>query len=256
MRKNRAQSGSSHRARLVPVFLMAVAALGADPGRSPADETTATNGLTVYNKGIGGQNTNQGKARFERDVVGLKPDYVFIYFGLNDTLNEPQFVALEPFLANLAWMIDRAQAAGIKPVVCSIHAVKEEPLLRRHQRASYGDEGPNGKIDRYNAALRKLVAEKQVPLVDFAAAVATAESHGTTIVSPDGVHLTSAGNRLLAQCFLATVASELRGHEGIVCLGDSVTYGAHAKGAGTAEGETYPAMLRQLPLREARGKMQ
>lgn len=183
-------------------------------------------------------------------TAALKPDYVFIYFGLNDTLNEPQFVAIEPFLANLVWMIDRARAAGIKPVVGSIHAVKEEPLFQRHQRASYGSEGPNGKIDRYNAALRKLVAEKHVPLADFAAAAVQAERAGTAVVSPDGVHLTPAGNRCLAQCFLATVASALRGGEAIVCLGDSVTYGAHAQGAGTAEGETYPAMLRRLPLGE------
>lgn len=64
---------------------------------------------------------------------------------------------------------------------------------------------------------------------------------------PDGVHLTPAGNRALAQCFLAAVAGKLRGGETIVCLGDSVTYGAGNRGAGTAEGDTYPAMLRGLP---------
>jgi acyl-CoA thioesterase-1 len=213
-----------------------------------ADQAAEFNGLTVYNKGIGGQNTKQGKARFERDVVALKPDYVFVYFGLNDALNEPQFVALEPFRAHLEWMIDRAQAAGIKPVVCSIHAVKEEPLLKRHKRESYGTEGPNGKLDRYNAALRKLAREKRVPLADFAAVVAQAEAGGAAAVSPDGVHLTPAGNRLLAQCFFDTVAADLRGRETIVCLGDSVTYGANNKGAGTADGDTYPAMLRRLPI--------
>lgn len=216
-----------------------------------AAQAAEFNGLTVHNKGIGGQNTKQGKARFERDVVGLKPDYVFIYFGLNDALNEPQFVAMEPFIAHLEWMIDRARAAGIKPVLCSIHAVKEEPLLKRHKRESYGAEGPNGKIDRYNAALRRLAGEKRVSLADFAAAVAQAERHGAAAVAPDGVHLTPAGNRLLAQCFLDTVAADLKGRETIVCLGDSVTYGANNKGAGTAEGETYPAALRRLPILRA-----
>jgi lysophospholipase L1-like esterase len=220
------------------------------------DQAARLNGLTVYNKGVGGQNSRQGKARFERDVLSLKPDYVFIYYGLNDALNEPQFVALDQFIENLGWMVDRARAAGIKPVLCTIHRVDEEPLLKRHKRESYGEEGPNGKLDRYNKALRALADQKKVPLADFAAAVAEHDAKSpppdpsTRAVSRDGVHLTPTGNRLLAQCFLDAIPSRLRGRELIVCLGDSVTWGAGAKGAGTAEDGTYPAMLRELPLGE------
>jgi len=213
-------------------------------------DTPEPNGLTVHNKGMGGQNTEQGRARFEKDVVALKPDYVFTYFGLNDTLNEPKFVTLERFIANLGWMVDQARAAGIKPVLCTIHRVIEEPLLKRHKRESYGSEGPNGKIARYNAAIRKLTREKSVPLVDFAevVAVASRDHPNTNIIWPDGVHLTPDGNRLLAKCFLDTVASQLTGKETIVCLGDSVTYGSGSKTAGTAEGETYPAFLRHARI--------
>ncbi len=66
------------------IMLSAMVALGDD---------NAGKMLTVYNKGIGGQNCRQGRKRFDRDVLALKPDYVFIYFGLNDTLNEPQFIS-------------------------------------------------------------------------------------------------------------------------------------------------------------------
>ena len=41
------------------------------------------------------------------------------------------------------------------------------------------------------------------------------------------------------------IAPPLRGGETIVCVGDSLTYGYLNQGAGSAEGETYPAMLRQ-----------
>jgi len=215
-----------------------------------AADSPGTNGLTVHNKGIGGQNSEQGRARFEKDVVALKPDCVFIYFGLNDTLNERKFVAQEKFIANLAWMLERARAAGIKPVFCTIHHVIEEPLLKRHKREAYGNEGPNGKIARYNAAIRMLAKEQNIPLADFAEAVAAAsrEAPGTKIIRPDGVHLTAEGNRLLAKCFFDTIASRLTGKEAIVCLGDSVTYGAGSKTAGTAEGDTYPAFLRRARI--------
>ena len=136
-----------------------------------AEESPQMNGLNVHNKGIGGQNSEQGKARFGKDVVALKPDYVFIYFGLNDALNEPKFVTLEKFAANLGWMVDQARSTNIKPVLCTIHQVTEEPLLKRHKPESYGNEGPNGKITRYSAAIRKLAKEKNVPFADFAKAV-------------------------------------------------------------------------------------
>lgn len=220
------------------------------PGTGTAQETaTPVNGFTVYNKGVGGQNTEQGRARFARDVVQLKPDFVFIYFGLNDALNEPKFVPLDRFTENLKWMVNEARAHHIKPVLCTIHHVLEEPLLKRHKRESYGDEGPNGKIDRYNAAVRSLATSQSVPLADFAKAVAQARRTEPNVISPDGVHLTPAGNRLLAQTFAAVATPRLTGKEVIVCLGDSVTYGAGSKHAGTAEGDTYPGMLRRLQPR-------
>lgn len=200
--------------------------------------------LTVYNKGIGGQNSAQGRARFDKDVLALRPDYVFIYFGLNDTLNEPAFLPLDKYIANLEWMTERARKAGVKTLICTIHRVAEEPLYKRHKRESYGDEGPNGKITRYNIAIRKLAKEKNVLLADFADVVEKVPEYGR-IVSADGVHLTPAGHELLAKVFISVVEKELKGHEKIVCLGDSVTFGAGAKGAGTAEGETYPAFLKR-----------
>src|SRR3989339_1784475 len=127
--------------------------------------------LTVYNKGIGGQNSDQGRARFEKDVVQLKPDYVFIYFGLNDALNEPRFLMIDKFIANIEWMALRARVAGIKPVLCTIHRIAEKPLFKRHKSDSYGAEGPNGKVTRYNIAIRKLAKEKSILLADFSDAV-------------------------------------------------------------------------------------
>jgi len=205
------------------------------------------NDLEVYNKGIGGNNTRQGKARYQRDVIALKSDFVFIYFGLNDTLNEPAFVPVEEFESNLGWMVEEARRAGIVPVLCTIQHVRTELLLKRHKRESYGDEGPNGKIDRYNAAIRHLAVQERVLLADFGESLDRAGGP-TVALSPDGVHLTPAGYRLLAGCFFDTVARRLRGTETIVCFGDSVTAGVGVSGTGSTEGETYPAYLRTFPL--------
>lgn len=243
----------------------ALAAAPAAPGAAVPNATATTtatlqssssllNHLTVFNKGVGGQNSRGGRARFERDVVKLKPDCVFIYFGLNDALNERAYQTCEQFIENLKAMIASARAAGIKPVLCTIHHAGEEALLRRHPREFYGSEGPNGRIDRYNAAIRALAREQKVPLADWGALHASREKTKKpgaveplqALVSPDGVHLTPAGYALLARCFHDTVAAQLKGAETIVCFGDSVTYGAGVKGAGTIEGDTYPAALRRI----------
>lgn len=143
-------------------------------------------------------------------------------------------------------MIDQARAAGITPALCNIHQIGEEALLKRHDKASYGTEGPNGKIDRYNRALHRMANEKKVQVADFASRVASSASEDGQLVCDDGVHLTPAGNKALAECFLNMVSDEINDNKTIVCFGDSVTWGAGVKGAGTTLGETYPAYLSRL----------
>lgn len=207
------------------------------------------NHLIVYNKGIGGQNSREGLARFNKDVLAHKPDFVFIYFGLNDALNESKFVDVDDYIANLSKMIAAARAAHITPIFADIHHVDVEALLKRHKKDAYGEEGPQKKIDRYNAALHQLAQREKVTLVEWnrIADQAMTDHPDRAIRQPDGVHLTPAGNTLLAESFRRAVP-DLRDGQTIVCLGDSVTYGAHNTGAGTAAGDTYPAALRRISL--------
>lgn len=227
------------------LFGMALFVVSDTPSFAAQD---AADGLTVYNRGERGQNSRQGKMRFANDVLALKPDYVFIYFGLNDTLSEPAFLSLEEYVENLRWMAAQALSAGSKPVLCTIHPVGEEALLKRHKKESYGTERPNGKIDRYNAALRTIANEIDVPVADFARVVTDSgkQIQQSALVGPDGVHLTRSGYEALAECFYGVVAGEIKGKAAIVCLGDSVTWGLGVEGSGTTAGETYPACLRRI----------
>ena len=61
--------------------------------------------------------------------------------------------------------------------------------------------------------------------------------------SRDGVHLTAEGYRLLAERVAKCMEGRIRPGEIVVCLGDSITFGAHMPGQGTTCGETYPAWL-------------
>jgi len=59
----------------------------------------------------------------------------------------------------------------------------------------------------------------------------------------DGVHPTSQGYALIAAVIYQAIRDYRLPAERIVCLGDSITFGAHMPGAGTATGLTYPARL-------------
>ncbi len=227
--------------RSITVLLL-LALMAADARSEPA------NSLTVYNKGRCGQNSGIVRSKFEDDVLRLnpKPDYVLIYIGINDVINDQFFTPLDKYVENMVWMIQQARKAGIKPVICTMHHCVETEIYKHHSRDKFGRETPNGKMDRYNAALRKLAAEQKVDLADFNAVANRAAQ--SKFLSADGVHLTPSGNKLLAKTFFDVIAPQLRGREKIVCCGDSITYGYQNKGAGSSEGETYPAMLRLLPL--------
>jgi lysophospholipase L1-like esterase len=201
---------------------------------------------TVYNHGRCGQNSCITRGRFEADVLQVtpKPNYVLIYIGMNDVINDHFFTPLEKYIENVRWMIEQSRAAGITPVVCTIHHVVEEKVYASHPREKFTPETPNSKMDRYNAALKKLAAELGVAVADFNAV--TGHTPQIEFLSNDGVHLTGSGNKLLAKTFWDLIGSQLQGRETIVCVGDSLTFGYQNQGAGTAEGETYPAMLKQL----------
>jgi lysophospholipase L1-like esterase len=203
-----------------------------------------TNSLTVYNKGSLGQNSESGRKKLEADVLQLKPDYVLIYIGMNDVINDHFFTPLDKYLENMTWIIDQARRAGIKPVICTLHHCVETEIYKHHSRDKFGQETPNSKMDRYNAALRKLAVEQKIGLADFNAR--TDQVAQSEFLSQDGVHLSASGNRLLAKTFFDVIKPQLRGGEKIVCYGDSLTYGFGNKGASTTEGETYPAMLLEL----------
>jgi lysophospholipase L1-like esterase len=204
--------------------------------------------LTVFNNGRCGQNSVITRDHFEADVlkVAPKPDYVLIYIGMNDVINDHFFTPLDKYIENVKWMIEQSRKAGVTPVVCTIHHVVEEKVYTHHAREKFAPETVNGKMDRYNVALKKLAAELKVDVADFNAV--TDHTPQVEFLSDDGVHLTASGNRLLAKTFFDVIGSRLHGEETIVCVGDSLTFGYQNKGAGTAEDETYPAMLKQMPI--------
>lgn len=82
--------------------------------------------LRIYNTGIGGNTTRNLIARWQKDVLDLKPDVLSLLIGINDIWrkHEPdkldQHVPLEEYLKNVTFMLDtlseqNTQVALIEP---------------------------------------------------------------------------------------------------------------------------------------------
>jgi lysophospholipase L1-like esterase len=110
--------------------------------------------INVIVTAIGGENSEQGAARFGRDVLSLKPEVVTIDYALND-----RHIGVAH--AEKAWraMIEAAQQKNVKVI-----------LLTPTGDLSAKLADPNDPLNRQAELIRRLAAEYHVGLVDSLAA--------------------------------------------------------------------------------------
>jgi len=158
--------------------------------------------------GISGHKSDQMLARLEKDVLSKKPQWMTLSCGVNDAWHGANGVPLDEAMAkrekynstvsargtykkNITEIIDRATAAGVRPVILTATVIKEEL-----------DGDLNKKVAPYNEFLRDLAKEKKIPLADlnamFHEAIKAAKKPGTNVLTYDGVHMNNQGDQLMA----------------------------------------------------------
>lgn len=167
-------------------------------------------------------NTSQGgrsSASFMREgrwtnALALKADYYLIQFGHNNQPGKPgRSTDMPTFVANMKQYVDDARAIGAKPVLVT-------PMTRRQWDKSHPGKINSG-LEPWAVEVRKIAAEKQVPLVDLhARSIELCESLGPEKclefsptktnadgkVAFDGTHLKGKGHVMFARL----VVEELR----------------------------------------------
>jgi acyl-CoA thioesterase I len=145
----------------------------------------------VINKGISGQKAEDLVARFQRDVVDLKPAVVTLSIGINDVWHrlggkhDPKVLAA--YKANVAKMVDMAQRAGIRVILLT-------PTVIQENAASEG----NRRLKLYIAAEKQIAAEKKCQLVDLHAMFLAALANKAKGLTRDGVHMQPTGDAIMA----------------------------------------------------------
>lgn len=142
--------------------------------------------VEVINSGVGGETVADNLARFGRDVIALDPDLVIWQVGTNDALEGvPAAVLRDQVLAGIA----QVRAAGAEIVL-----MDPQPLRWAEK---------DRVIQSVQPALAEAARRAGVPLLPrhrlMTAWLASGQFTPATLLGPDGVHMTDASYRCLAE---------------------------------------------------------
>lgn len=141
-------------------------------------------------RGIGGQTTPQMLARFQQDVISLKPRYVHLMAGTNDIAGNTGPMSAEDTHNNFRAMAAIAKANGIGLILASIPPASAFPW-----RPGLDVLGP---IAAHNRWLRQFAAEQKATYIDYHPALAGPDGGMKPGMADDGVHPTEAGYDVMA----------------------------------------------------------
>ncbi len=182
--------------------------------------------LSVYNAGVPSNTTVQARKRIQEDVLRFKPRIVVMQFGINDSAvdvwkkpptTEPR-VSMKAYIENYREMISEARQQGTKVILMTTNPLRWTSKLRElYGKQPYNVEAEDGfealHLVQYNAALKELAKEMNVPLIDVHAAYpAYAAQNNTTIdaMLSDGMHPGELGHRLVAELLMPAIRDMLR----------------------------------------------
>jgi len=152
--------------------------------------------VRVSVSGICGELTGEMAMRFRPAVLMHQPTHVVILGGTNDL---GWNAAPADIMRNLLKMYEQAAAAGIKPVPMTVPSIRVGNDLRGEDGRRWFAEHLERRRE-LNGFILRYAESKGLTAVDLFAATAEPETQQLAArYSNDGLHLTTAGYRLVAE---------------------------------------------------------
>ena len=149
----------------------------------------------VLNRGVNGERSDEIRARFTRDVLDAKPAVVVIVAGVNDVYQGRSAAVVERELEDL---YNAARAARIIIVAGTILPYNT------------AGAGENARMHAVNEWIRDYAAKHQdVVFADTRAAVTSPERPDHLVSSPDGLHPSPDGYRMVAAALEPAIKAAL-----------------------------------------------
>lgn len=166
--------------------------------QAAVNEKKLQDGYELVGAGIGGNKVYDLYLRMEEDVLDKNPDVVVIYVGINDVWHKSTAgtgTDLPKYEKFYAAIIKKLQARNIRVLLCTPTVIGE---------LKNGANPQDADLDNYSDAVRKLAAAYNCTLIDLRKAFAAYEMANNAgnkesgLLTTDRVHLTNAGNQLVA----------------------------------------------------------
>lgn len=158
--------------------------------------------LRVVNMGISGNQTRDLLARWQTDVLDLKPDWVSMLIGINDVWRQfdspyekETHVPPEEYRANCVRLIEQ-----------TLPHVKGMILMTPYFMEPNQQDPMRARMDEYSAIIRELAEKYQLPLVDLQAGWDRLFQHMHPCnIAWDRIHPNQTGCMYIAKQFLKVV---------------------------------------------------
>jgi len=176
-------------------------------------------GHSFVNKGIDGQQSFELLARFDSDVLALKPQAVIIWGFINDIFRSDRDrveETLKRTQESLVAMTRKAKAAGIIPILATEVTIRSKDDWRESiagvvggllRKKSY-HEYVNDHVMRTNRWIREIAVREGFQLLDFE--VALSDKHGIRrkeFAQADGSHISLQGYETLSKLLESRIRS-------------------------------------------------
>lgn len=165
----------------------------------------------VINAGIGGNRTDQGMARLEKDVLSQSPQIVLVMFGTNDSCYDPDQsqprISADEYEANLRQIVSRLQSAGVKPVLMTAPILGTQWDPKRN--IVYEQQGRNGPLGEFMQRCRDVAQSTKTPLIDHFANWSAWPVAKVDALLPDGCHPNADGHAALADAITPVLLAML-----------------------------------------------
>lgn len=161
--------------------------------------------LRVINMGVSGNQVRDLDARWQTDVMDLKPQWVSVLIGINDVWRQfdcPQMpethVSLQEYEETYARLIER-----------TLPQVKGMILMTPYYMEPNRQDSMRARMDEYGAVVRKLADKYHLTFVDLQAGWDRLFQHmHSTNIAWDRVHPNQTGCMYIAKQFLQAIGAE------------------------------------------------
>lgn len=147
-------------------------------------------------RGICGELTGEMAMRFRRDVLQQQPSHVVLLGGTNDLGWNAQPAEV---MRNLVKMYELARASQVMPIPVTVPSIRVDLAGGGSDSEAWMGQHLSRRAE-LNGLIQEYAHSKSLPWIDlFMATVEPTTGRLAAQYSNDGLHLTTAGYRLLAQ---------------------------------------------------------